>query len=83
MKHMNYRLKMTIYCIRREVRPVYWRLKRVLKDLIYRRKARKFLEELLERFPDEPNYFYMYTLVGKYGIKPSTAMKYIKQIRQE
>jgi len=38
-------------------------------------------EELLESFPDEPNYFYVYALVGRHGIKPSTATRYVKQLK--
>jgi len=54
-----------------------------LKNLLYRSEAKRFLEELLENFPDKLNDFYVYALVGRHGIKSATAMKYIKQIRQE
>ncbi len=36
MGYKGYRLKMIIYHIKRRLRPVYWRIKGELKDIIYR-----------------------------------------------
>ena len=83
MSGMRYRLRITTYDIKMRIRPIYWWVEGELKDLLYRRKARKFLANLLERFPDKPDSFFINALVGIYGIKPSTAMKYIQQMRRE